>query len=72
VAVGKTATLELDPKQAEILAMVESSGQLTLALRSLADRGDSALGDDGPMLAERFIHGGAPAKSRSSAMESKA
>jgi pilus assembly protein CpaB len=37
VVVGKTATLELDPKQAEILAMVESSGQLTLALRSLAD-----------------------------------
>jgi pilus assembly protein CpaB len=58
VVVGKTATVELDPKQAEILAKVESSGQLTLALRSLADRGDSALGDDGPRLAERFITGG--------------
>jgi pilus assembly protein CpaB len=57
VVVGKTATLELDPKQAEILAMVESSGQLTLALRSLADQVDSALGDDGPRLAERFVKG---------------
>ena len=57
VVVGKTATVELDPKQAEILALVESSGQLTLALRSLADQGDSALGDDGPRLAERFVRG---------------
>jgi pilus assembly protein CpaB len=57
VVVGKTATVELDPKQTEVLAMVESSGQLTLALRSLADRGDSALGDDQPMLAERFLTG---------------
>jgi pilus assembly protein CpaB len=58
VVVGKTATVELDPRQAEILAMVEASGQLTLALRSLADRGDSALGDDGPRLAEQFVKGG--------------
>lgn len=58
VVVGKTATLELDPLQAEVLAMAESSGQLTLALRSLSDRGDSALGDDGPRLSERFTSGG--------------
>jgi pilus assembly protein CpaB len=58
VVVGKTATVELDPKQTEVLAMVESSGQLTLALRSLADQGDSALGDDGPQLAEHYISGG--------------
>ena len=58
VVVGKTATVELDPKQTEVLAMVESSGQLTLALRSLADQGDSALGDDGPKLAEHYISGG--------------
>jgi pilus assembly protein CpaB len=57
VVVGKTATVELDPKQTEVLAMVESSGQLTLALRSLADGGDSSLGDDQPVLAERFIKG---------------
>jgi pilus assembly protein CpaB len=58
VVVGKTATVELDPKQTEVLAMVESSGQLTLALRSLADQGDSALGDDGPKLAEHYTTGG--------------
>ena len=58
VVVGKTATVELDPKQTEVLAMVESSGQLTLALRSLADQGDSALGDDGPLLAEHYTTGG--------------
>ncbi len=57
VVVGKTATLELDPEQSEVLTMAESTGQLTLTLRSLADRGDSALGDDGPRLADRFAKG---------------
>jgi pilus assembly protein CpaB len=57
VIVGKTATLELEPKQAEILALVESSGQLALALRSLADRGDKELGDDGPRVSDRFAKG---------------
>jgi pilus assembly protein CpaB len=37
VVVGKTATLELNPRQAEVLAQARQSGQLTLALRSLAD-----------------------------------
>jgi pilus assembly protein CpaB len=37
VVVGKTATLELTPGQAEILVMSRSMGQLTLALRSLTD-----------------------------------
>ncbi len=57
VVVGKTATLELKPHQAEILAMAESVGQLSLALRSLADNGDSALGDDGPVLSKRYANG---------------
>ena len=57
VVVGKTATLELEPRQAEVLAMAETGGQLTLALRSLADNGDSALGDDRPMLAGRYVKG---------------
>ncbi len=57
VIVGKTATVELEPKQAEILALVESTGQLSLALRSLADRGDKELGDDGPRVSERFAKG---------------
>jgi len=37
VAVGKTATLELKPDQAEVLALAESMGDISLALRSLAD-----------------------------------
>jgi pilus assembly protein CpaB len=37
VAVGKTATLELEPRQAELLAQSEAAGTVSLALRSLAD-----------------------------------
>lgn len=58
VALGKTATLELKPLQAEVLALAETTGQLTLTLRSLADNGDSKLGDDGPKLAPKYAHGG--------------
>jgi len=50
----KTATLELEPRQAEVLARAESMGQLTLALRALADMGDKKLGDDGPRLSPKF------------------
>jgi len=39
VVVGKTATLELAPEQAEFLARARQSGTLSLALRSLADAG---------------------------------
>lgn len=34
---GGTATLELTPRQAELLALANSMGELTLALRSIAD-----------------------------------
>jgi pilus assembly protein CpaB len=37
VATGKTATLELTPKQAELLALAQSMGEISLSLRSLAD-----------------------------------
>jgi pilus assembly protein CpaB len=37
VVVGKTATLELSPRQAETLAMSRQMGTLSLALRSLVD-----------------------------------
>jgi pilus assembly protein CpaB len=43
VVVGKTATLELSPRQAETLALSRQLGTLSLALRSLADAGDSTL-----------------------------
>jgi len=36
-AVGETATLELDPEQANMIALAQRSGWLTLALRSVAD-----------------------------------
>jgi pilus assembly protein CpaB len=37
VVVGETATLELEPRQAELIMMAQRSGELSLALRSLAD-----------------------------------
>lgn len=40
VAVGRTATLELSPEQSELLALAHTQGELSLALRSLADAGE--------------------------------
>ena len=37
VVVGETATLELDPRQVEIVLLAQRVGQLSLALRSLQD-----------------------------------
>jgi pilus assembly protein CpaB len=42
-AVGKTATLEVTPKQAEVVALALTVGQLSLSLRALAqDQADAA------------------------------
>lgn len=41
-AVGKTATLELDPRQVESLMAAEAAGTLSLALRSTADNAEIA------------------------------
>jgi pilus assembly protein CpaB len=41
VVVGKTATLELNLQQAEVLAAAEATGTLSLVLRSAADNGES-------------------------------
>lgn len=41
VAVGKTATVEVTPQQAEVLALAEAQGDLSLTLRSLADNDES-------------------------------
>ena len=46
VVVGKTATLELAPAQAETLAVSRQLGTLSLALRSIVDANASA--DEGP------------------------
>jgi pilus assembly protein CpaB len=49
VVIGKTATLELTPDQAEMLQLSKQQGTLTLTLRSLADSGSETPegGDDG-------------------------
>lgn len=40
IAVAKTATLEITPKQAEEIAVMSAVGQFSLSLRSVADDGD--------------------------------
>ncbi len=37
VAVGETATLELDPDQVNVIALAQRTGSLTLSLRSISD-----------------------------------
>ncbi|MDE2444706.1 MAG: Flp pilus assembly protein CpaB [Alphaproteobacteria bacterium] len=51
---GETATLELDPHQSEVIAMVESSGELSLALRSIAENDGKKIDDIMPQLAEKY------------------
>jgi pilus assembly protein CpaB len=46
VVIGKTATLELTPRQAESLALSRQLGTLSLALRSLADANSTSLPED--------------------------
>jgi pilus assembly protein CpaB len=41
VIVGETATLELEPKQAELITLAQRTGELSLVLRSLADANKS-------------------------------
>jgi len=47
VLIGKTATLEVSPKQAEVLLAATASGSLSLALRAAEDFGLSGIGDLG-------------------------
>jgi pilus assembly protein CpaB len=53
VVIGKTTTLELTPRQAETLALSRQLGTLSLALRSLADAGDSTLPNEDERAAGR-------------------
>lgn len=46
VVVGKTATLELSPSQAETLVLAQQIGVVSLALRSVADTAKSATEDN--------------------------
>ena len=56
VTEGKTATLELDSAQTEVVTMVESAGELSLALRSIAENDGKKLEDQGPKLSEDFMN----------------
>ena len=53
----KTATLELDPRQAEVIAQAQSVGQLSLALRSIAENDGVKVEDDRPVLAGKYLGG---------------
>src|SRR5215468_7923792 len=46
VVVGKTATLELSPRQSELLARAKMMGVLTLTLRSLVDFDAAGVGEE--------------------------
>ncbi len=50
---GQTATVELTPTQVEIIARLESEGELSLALRSIAESDGRAM-EEGPQLAEKY------------------
>lgn len=51
---NETATLELTPQQTEVIAMVESTGEISLVLRSIAENDGKALKDIMPELTDKF------------------
>lgn len=53
-AVAKTATLEVTPKQAEVIAVVGEIGKLSLSLRSLEQDEAPAANDEGAALSYTF------------------
>lgn len=54
VVIGETATLELDPRQTEIVALGQRNGVLSLALRSLRDANEPARQDEGSLTLVRY------------------
>ena len=54
VVAKRTATLELDPHQTEVVSMVETAGLLSLSLRSIAENDGKPLADVGPRLSEKY------------------
>lgn len=55
IAKGKTATLELSPGQVEVLSLAQSAGDISLALRSLADATNGGI--TGPQTGEHGLNG---------------
>ncbi len=55
VVIGETATLEVAPRQVEIVAQSQRNGTLSLALRSLKDAGEPDLpAEDGALTLVRY------------------
>lgn len=55
VVTGETATLEIDPRQIEIIAEAQKTGSLSLVLRSLQDAGEVVTGaDEGGLTLVRY------------------
>ncbi len=50
---GTTATLELEPMQAESLALAKTQGEISLALRSIADFSREGVGNNDPRAVKR-------------------
>ena len=44
----------MTPHQSEVVAMVESAGELSLALRSIAENDGKTLAEDMPQLAAKY------------------
>jgi pilus assembly protein CpaB len=57
VVADKTATLELDPRQAEVISMAQDIGQLSLALRSIRENDGVPLAENVPKLSEKYLKG---------------
>ena len=55
LAEGETATLELDARQSEVISMIESAGELSLALRSIAENEGMSMEENGPKLADKYL-----------------
>ena len=51
---GETATLELTPEQSEVLATVQSTGDLSLVLRSIAENDGKTEAEIQPVLADKY------------------
>lgn len=57
VVADKTATLELDPRQAEVISMTQDVGQLSLALRSIRENDGVPLAENVPKLSDKYVNG---------------
>lgn len=51
---GETATLELTPEQAEVMATIQSTGELSLVLRSIAENDGKSAAEIQPVLADKY------------------